>query len=284
MHEDKLFKKKNKHPRKIALKLNEDDDYEYLEIKNPYKKFYDSSNGGTSTVGVVDGDSSETKSPVDTTAVRNNYWLDAAQGSGRRINCAIMTTTKGKLQESLRVLEILTERDVIVVPSKNPPTADPNAGMQDPNAAPGGDPNAGMVDPNAPMGDPNAGMMDPNAAMGGDQNAATGDPNIAALMQVLQQSPDPETVEAVKKYAEGIIKAKMGDAQNAPSAVPQQGVDPNAAAAPPQQMESRQRNIDEIISDYLEDSDKRNNMPTVSKNLGSNNKSALKTKMFQPLQ
>ena len=52
--------------------------------------------------------------------------------------------------------------------------ADPNAGMEDPNAMAGGDPNA--MDPNMAGEDPNTGMEDPNA-MGGDPAMDGADPN-----------------------------------------------------------------------------------------------------------
>jgi len=257
-------------PLKIPLKLNEGEDYEYLDVDNPYNSHYDSSQGGTSTVGSVEGDSSETKSPIELTAVRNQYWMDRSLGGSRGFNYSMMTT-KPKLGESVKVLKYLTERDVLVVPSQNPPMEeDPNMGMD-----------MGGEEEMSPMEE------DPNMSMGGGDMGMEEDPNVSALMQLLQSS-DPDTIEAVKKYAEGITNSDEGGGEQMPPTEedPNMGMeeDPNATAPPPQQqMESIKRNLDEIINDYLDDIEKPIT-PTISKNLGSGGNSSLKSKMFNPLK
>jgi len=275
-------------PIKIALKLNEGDEYEYLDVDNPYKTHCDSSEGGTSTVGKVEGDSSGTKSPIEPTTVRNQYWMDQALGGSRGFNYSMMTT-KGRLGESVNVMNLLTERDVIVVPSQEPPMEeDPNMAM-DPGMEGGEE---------MPMEDPNMGMEeDPNMAMDPGMEGGEEDPNISALMGILQ-SADPETIEAVKKYAEGVLKAKggdegmddMGGMEEDPNMAMDPGMeggeipmeeDPNAA--PPPQTESRKINLDEMISDYLNDT-KKQSVPTVSHDIGSGGGKSLKSKMFNPLQ
>jgi len=273
----------NKIPKRIIPKLNEDEEYEYLDSENPYKSHYDSGQGGVSTVGIVDGDSSETKSPIDTTAVRNQYWMDHTMGGRRGFNYSLMTT-KGGLPESVKVLKYLTERDVMIVPGEQ------NQEMpmeEDPNAVPM-EGEEGMEE--MPMEE------DPNAEM--DMGAEEGmeeDPNITALMDLLQQSADPDIIEAVKKYAEGIIKSKEEDAGAAPMEEDpnmdmgaEEGMeempmeeDPNAMP-PQQQTESRNISLDEIISDYFNDNGKTP-IPTVSKNTGNLGNKTLKSKMFNPI-
>ena len=108
----KIYKTDKNDPQRIPLKLHEDNEYEYLDTENPYKSHDDST---TSTVGKIEGDSSDTKSPIDTTAVRNQYWMDQSLGGGRAYS---MMTTKKKLGESVDVLKFLTERDVLVMSSQ----------------------------------------------------------------------------------------------------------------------------------------------------------------------
>ena len=265
------------YPKKIPIKLNEGENYEYLDVENPYKHSYDSSSGGTSTVGVVDGDSSETKSPIELHTVRNQYWMDRALGGGRGFNYSTITTSKDKLKESMEVLNFLTERDVIVVPSQEPPME------EDPNMNMGGEEEMPIEN-------------EPNADIGGEEDIPMEeeDPNITALMQLLQQSADRKTIEAVKKYAEGVISAKgeeeppmeedpnmnMGGEEEMPMEN-----DPNAGMSGAQQPQQQTENriLDEFINDYLTDTEKKQ-VPTVSKKTGTNSKSSLKSKMFNPLK
>ena len=264
-----VFRPKSEEPKKIPIKLDEED-YEYLDDENPYKTHDDST---VSTVGKVDGDSSDTRSPIQMKTTRNQYWMDHSLGGGRGYS---MITTKSKLGESVKILNYLTERDVIIAPPQEQPMEEEMPMEEE----------VPMEDPNAEMD-----MEDPNAEMDGMEEELS-DPNIEALMQLLQQDADPKTIEAVKKYAEGVIKAKQEDMpmEEDPNAEMDMGVeeempmeeDPNAVPQN-QQVESRQINLDEFINDYLDDTEKPI-VPTVSHKIGSGGKSSLKSKMYNPLQ
>jgi septum formation inhibitor MinC len=178
-----------------------------------------------------------------------------------------MITTKDKLQEAVRVLDYLTERDVIVVPSQD------SSMEEDPNIE------DDMGEEEIPMEE------DPNVDM--NMEGESNEPNIDALMQILQQA-DPDTIEAVKKYAEGIIDSQGGEEEMPTEEDMDMEEDPNMEmeedpnATPTQQTESR--NIEEVINDYLDTKYEKEFVPTVSKNIGNVDKNSLKSKMFNPLK
>jgi hypothetical protein len=166
----------------------------------------------------------------------------------------------------IKKLGLVEDRTLLRLPNNNGGDALSPMG-DDPNAQP---PMDGMEQP--PMeGEDMEGAPDDmgDENMEGDAPPTIDDPNIAELVDLLQANSDK--AEAVLKYAKGII----GDTNQQPP------VDQGGEEMPPPDNglpESRNIDLDEMISDIMENDKNKNIKSTISRPILPMN--TMKSKMF----